>query len=57
MIVYFDTVRRKKPVKEGGELVQLDWSTRKVLKRVPLFPIDPDIEINIDRGTLLDFYQ
>lgn len=44
MIVYFDTVRRKRPVKQGGELVQLDWSTKKVLKRMLVFPTDPDIE-------------
>jgi hypothetical protein len=44
MIIYFDTVKRKRPVKEGGELVKLDWSTKQVLKAIPLFPFDPDIE-------------
>ncbi|MCX6583943.1 MAG: hypothetical protein NT166_27520 [Candidatus Aminicenantes bacterium] len=44
MIIYFDTVKRKRPVKEGGELVKLDWAARKVLKTVPIFPFDPDIE-------------
>lgn len=44
MIVYFDTVRRKRPVKQGGELVQLDWSTKKVLKKMMIFPADPDVE-------------
>ena len=43
MIVYFDTVRRKRPVREGGELIKLDWSTKKVLSTVPLYPTDPDI--------------
>lgn len=43
MIVYFDTVKRKRPVREGGELVQLDWATKKVLKNLPIFPTNPDI--------------
>lgn len=44
MIVYFDTVRRMRPVKEGGELVKLDWLTKAVIKAVPIIPTDPDIE-------------
>jgi hypothetical protein len=43
MIVYFDTVRRKRPVREGGELIKLDWAAKKVLRVIPLFPSDPDI--------------
>jgi len=43
MIVYFDTVRRKRPVREGGELVKVDWKTKEVLGTVPLYPVDPDI--------------
>ncbi len=44
MIVYFDTVKRKRPVEDGGELVKLDWSTKKVVKSLPLYPTEPDIE-------------
>jgi hypothetical protein len=44
MIVYFDTVRRKRPVRNGGELVKLDWTAKRVLRTIPLFPSDPDIE-------------
>jgi len=43
MYVYFDTVKRKRPVREGGELVKVDWSAKKVIKQVPLYPTDPDI--------------
>lgn len=43
MIIYFDTVRRKRPVREGGELVRLDWAAKEVLKTVPIFPGDPDV--------------
>ncbi len=46
MIVYFDTVRRKRPVQEGGELVKLDWTAKRVLKAVPVYPSDPDIDID-----------
>lgn len=43
MIIYFDTVRRKRPVREGGELIKLDWAAKKVIRAVPIFPNDPDI--------------
>ncbi len=43
MIVVFDTVRRRRPVTEGGELVKLDWETKKVLRSRLLAPTDPDI--------------
>jgi hypothetical protein len=43
LIVYFDTVRREKPVADGGELVKLDWSRKTVLKTIPLRPSDPDV--------------
>ena len=44
MILYFDIVKRKRPVKQGGELVKLDWTAKKILKTVPVYPSDPDIE-------------
>jgi len=44
MIIYFSTVRRKRPVKEAGELVQLDWTAKKIIKTIPLYPSAPDIE-------------
>ncbi len=44
MIVYFDTVKRKRPVKEGGDLVKLDWGEKKILKSVSVYPSDPDID-------------
>ncbi len=43
MIVLFDTVRRKRPVREGGELIQVDWNTKKILGKRPLYPTQPDI--------------
>ena len=43
MIVFFDTVRRKRSEREGGELVKLDWETKQTLGTVPLFPFDPNV--------------
>ena len=34
MTVYFDTVRRKRPVRDGGELVMLDWKTKQASKAI-----------------------
>ncbi len=44
MIIYFDTVKRKRPVRDAGELVKLDWASKKILQTIPLFPFDPDIK-------------
>lgn len=44
MIIYFDTVKRKRPVNEAGELVKLDWTTKKIEKIVPMFPQNPEVE-------------
>ena len=44
MIVFFDTVRRKRPVHEGGELVKLDWRKKRVLSVRKIFPENPTIE-------------
>ncbi|MFH1176601.1 MAG: hypothetical protein V1750_04265 [Acidobacteriota bacterium] len=43
MIVWFSTVRRKRPAREGGELVMVDWPRQRVIRTVPLFPSDPDV--------------
>jgi hypothetical protein len=42
--IYFGTVVRTAPVREGGELVKLDWGTKRVLKSVPIVPEDPSVE-------------
>jgi hypothetical protein len=44
MIIYFNTVKRKRPVKDAGELIVLDWLTKTVLKSLPIYPFDPDID-------------
>lgn len=43
MLVYLSTVRRRRPVRDGGELVKVDWTTKTVVARQPLFPSDPAI--------------
>jgi hypothetical protein len=41
MHVYFSTIVRGAPRERSGELVKLDWNTKKILGRVPLFSSDP----------------
>lgn len=41
MDVFFSTVVRRSPIQKGGELVCVDWTTKKVIARKPLAPIDP----------------
>lgn len=43
MRVCFTTVNRCRPLSEGGEIVLLDWRTKKTLARHPLQPTDPDV--------------
>jgi hypothetical protein len=42
--IYFGTVVRTAPVREGGELVKLDWTGKRVEKRVPIVPDEPSVE-------------
>jgi hypothetical protein len=43
VIVFFNTVRRKRPVRKAGELIKLDWNSKKILSRCVIYPTDPDI--------------
>jgi hypothetical protein len=44
MMVYFATVRRMAPVNHSGELVQLDWTRRRIVSQTPLVPVNPTVE-------------
>ena len=44
MKVFFGTVIRNAPVREGGELIRLDWDTKKIEAKVPIFPSNPDLD-------------
>lgn len=44
MYIYFGTVNRSSPVKKGGEIVKLNWDTKKIEKTVPVFPQNPNME-------------
>lgn len=44
MKVYFGSVIRSAPVREGGELVCLDWKTKQILSKVPIFPTNPALD-------------
>ena len=43
MHIYFGTVVRAAPVKEGGSLFKLDWDTKTVMAEVPNVPIAPTL--------------
>lgn len=43
MIVYFSTVNRGAPIDKGGELIKLDWKNKKIIKKIAIFPSDPQI--------------
>ncbi len=48
MIVYFSTVVRAAPQERGGELVKLDWDTKRVLACTPIVPANPSV---LDRNS------
>lgn len=50
MIVWFSTVVRSAPPMTGGELVKLDWTTKTVLARATIAPIDPTLDDPNPRG-------
>jgi hypothetical protein len=51
MIVYFTTVVRTAPPERGGELVKLDWQSKRVIARVPIAATDPPLVDPNPRGS------
>ncbi|MFC2172446.1 hypothetical protein ACFLU6_07415 [Acidobacteriota bacterium] len=43
MDIFFGTVVRTAPISQGGELICLDWTTKTIRSRIPIFPENPDI--------------
>lgn len=50
MRIYFTTVNRKAPLARGGELVAVDWASKRVIHKTPIVPRDPDIVDPNPRG-------
>lgn len=50
MRIYFSIVTRRVPHEQGGELVALDWDTKRVLARIPMRATDPDVTDLNPRG-------
>ncbi|MCG3150012.1 MAG: hypothetical protein PCFJNLEI_03479 [Verrucomicrobiae bacterium] len=50
MQVFFSTVVRGAPLEEAGELVALDWGTKKILNRMPIYPVYPAVSDRNTRG-------
>lgn len=44
MQVYVGTVVRAAPVRDGGELFKLDWETKSIVRRLPIFPENPALD-------------
>jgi len=51
MIVYFSTVVRSAPADRGGEIVKLDWTTKRVLARAPIQAVNPQVKDPNPRGS------
>jgi hypothetical protein len=51
VIVYFSTVVRTAPEDRAGELVKLDWTTKRVLGRVPIRAEHPAVSDPNPRGS------
>ena len=50
MKVYFSTVVRGAPVEQSGEFVAVDWGTKSVIHRDPIYPENPHIDDPNPRG-------
>ena len=50
MDVFFTTVIRQASPSEGGEVVKLDWDSKKVLAVQPIVPTDPPVSATNTRG-------
>ena len=43
MKLYFGTVNRAAPLQQGGEIVKLDWKTKKIIAKKDIVPGEPDL--------------
>lgn len=50
MHVFFSTVVRGAPMEQGGELISLDWKSKRIVARVPIFPANPAFDDPNTRG-------
>jgi hypothetical protein len=50
MRVFLSTVVRGAPAELGGELIAVDWNSRQILKRLPVFPSHPEVADPNSRG-------
>ncbi len=50
MQVYFSTVVRMAPPRKGGNLIRLNWDTKQIEARVPIYPENPEINDPNPRG-------
>ena len=50
MELYFSTIVRGASIEKGGELVWLDWETKRIRNRVPIFPENPAFDDPNPRG-------
>ena len=44
MQVFFGTVVRGAPVSKSGELVRLDWKSKRIVGKIPMYPTNPFTE-------------
>lgn len=50
MRVFLSTVVRGAPLEQGGEVIALDWGTKQVLQRAPIYPRNPTFDDPNTRG-------
>lgn len=50
MQVFFSTVVRGAPMELAGELIVLDWATKKIQHRLPIYPVNPPVDDKNTRG-------
>lgn len=50
MDVFFSTIVRTAPIKQAGELVRLNWDTKQIVAKVPIFPDNPEVDDPNPRG-------
>src|SRR5688500_832708 len=50
MDIFFSTVVRTAPSKESGELVRLNWDTKQIVAKTPMYPDQPEVDDPNPRG-------
>lgn len=50
MQIYFSVIYRSAPIREAGEIVSVDWNSKRIKNKAAIWPYDPELDDPNPRG-------